>query len=35
MWVFKNRTRRDEVDFKLLTSTLTASFGGYSTSKWT
>lgn len=32
-WVFKNRTRRDDVDFKLLTSTLMDSFGGYSTSR--
>lgn len=35
MWVFKNRMRREEVDFKLLTNTLIDSFGGYSTSRWT
>ncbi len=33
IWAFKNRTRRDDVDFKLLTSTLIDSFGGYSTSR--
>ncbi|SNY96567.1 hypothetical protein SAMN04488142_1108 [Halomonas sp. hl-4] len=31
--VFKKRTRREDVDFKLLIITLIDSFGGYSTSR--